>query len=77
MKLTPCRCPTCGRDVRYLFEKMTAVMPLEPVNADGTSDIDGDRGVALEWDTIEPDIENGKVTVSCGKYHQWLAELQP
>jgi hypothetical protein len=76
MKLTPYSCPECGRDARYIIETVATATPLDPVDQEGRSDPDWFRGIEILWDSIRPEVVDGKVTVSCAKYHEWRADMQ-
>ena|SRR5438876_11109563 len=73
MKLTPARCPQCGLDADWILETVYVMTKLAPVAWNGETDWGYDDEVL--WNSVEPKLIDGKVTLHCVEGHEWLAEM--
>ena len=76
MRTTPSHCPECGNAPKLVLEKVYAETHLQPADANGEIDFNGHRGIDILWDSLTPEVIDGKVTLRCAAYHVWLADMK-
>jgi hypothetical protein len=75
MRLLPFKCPECGASPVRIIESVYAITCINQVGMRGEFEFDAEFPGKVLWDSAEPDVIDGKVTVYCDANHEWLAEL--
>ena len=77
MRLLPFKCPECGAPAVRVIESVYVIAGINQVSVSGEFEFDSEFPGKVLWDSAEPDVMDGKVTVYCSGNHEWLAELRP